>query len=424
MTIAVATQELSKEYRLGETHQLQMFGEVLLDALKRPFSRKKRTRSESFWALRDVSLEIQEGEIIGIIGPNGAGKSTFLKLLSRITYPTKGSVTINGRLSSLLEVGTGFHEEMTGQENIYLNGAILGMSKKEIDSKLDAIVEFAGVEKFLHTPIKRYSSGMRLRLGFAVAAHLDSEILIIDEVLAVGDAEFQKKCLSKMNELQSCGRTVLLVSHNLYTVESLCSRAIWLDQGQVRRDGPPQEVICEYLNRFAHQRETQVDLSQISPRRGNGKCLLTGVEFLDQDGQPKEMIRSGDALTIRLSYQVNDQLVAPLFCIKLTTESGQLVTDLSTWGFGMNLPSLELGEGTIDFEIDFLNLMPGEYFLTLSVLADGRFHYDTLDECLRFPVERSNYFKSGRGIDKQFGLVFFPGRWRSPVPKSPQEVFS
>src|SRR5206468_10115511 len=200
-------------------------------------------KPETIWALKDVSFKVQEGEVLGIIGRNGAGKSTLLKVLSKITYPTSGKMKVNGRLAALLEVGTGFHGELSGRENIFLNGSILGMTRKEIEAKLDAIVSFAGVERFLDTPVKHYSSGMFLRLGFAVAAHLEPDVLLVDEVLAVGDAAFQKKCLNAMDEMRSGGRTVLFVSHNLAAVENLCSRALWIDNGQIRLDGKPKDVI-------------------------------------------------------------------------------------------------------------------------------------------------------------------------------------
>src|SRR6267154_954903 len=235
MTRSLEIQGLSKRYRLGQAQHDQMLRERLVEMIKRPWGDRKE--AESIWALRDVSFDADEGEVIGIVGRNGAGKSTLLKILSRITYPTSGEVKVNGRVASLLEVGTGFHDELTGRENIYLNGSILGMRKREVEERFDAIVDFSGVEQFIDTPIKHYSSGMRLRLGFAVAAHLEPDVLIVDEVLAVGDAGFQKKCIQAMEGLRNSGRTVLFVSHNLAAVENLCSRGIWIDAGKVRMDG-------------------------------------------------------------------------------------------------------------------------------------------------------------------------------------------
>jgi lipopolysaccharide transport system ATP-binding protein len=250
MSDSIQVEHLSKEYRLGKMSQGTMLRERLANFLTNPFA-KETVSAESIWALKDVSFAIQEGEIVGIVGRNGAGKSTLLKVLSKITYPTSGRVRVRGRVASLLEVGTGFHEELTGRENIQLNGSILGMKQREVEAKLDQIIEFAGVARFIDTPIKRYSSGMRLRLGFAVAAHLDPDVLIVDEVLAVGDAGFQKKCLSVMEDLRKGGRTVLFVSHNMAAVENLCSRGIWIDSGRVREDGPTHGVIASYLSSFA-----------------------------------------------------------------------------------------------------------------------------------------------------------------------------
>src|SRR5258707_6915943 len=250
MNDSIRVEQLSKQYLLGKASQQTMLRERLVSFIKNPFA-KETAVADTLWALREVSFCVKEGEVVGIIGRNGAGKSTLLKILSKITYPTTGRVKVCGRVASLLEVGTGFHEELTGRENIFLNGSILGMKQREVEAKLDQIIEFAGVERFIDTPIKRYSSGMRLRLGFAVAAHLDPDILIIDEVLAVGDAGFQKKCLNAMEDLRSGGRTVLFVSHNMAAVENLCTRAIWIDDGRLREDGPVQRVIESYMATFA-----------------------------------------------------------------------------------------------------------------------------------------------------------------------------
>jgi hypothetical protein len=305
---------------------------------------------------------------------------------------------------------------MTGRENIYLNGSILGMRKREIDARLDEIIDFSGVERFIDTPIKRYSSGMKLRLGFAVAAHLEPEILLVDEVLAVGDAQFQNKCLSKMGDMHTGGRTVLFVSHNLAAVENLCPRTIWIDQGRVRRDGPSSEVIREYLSCFAQDHRSHLDLSKSAGRRGSGPCRITGATLLDSDGHLKEVIRSGDSLTLRIAYRALEPLRDPHFGIRLSTESGLLISDMSTWSLGLDTPHLGPGEGTIDIEIDFLNLMPGEFLLTLWwIQGDGSGPYDILENCMRFHVHPSDYYKSGRGIDSKFGLVFFPGRCGTPM---------
>lgn len=247
----ISVRNLGKKYRLGATLSPDTLRDHIMGAAGRIFGRgdgeMRRTRNEEFWALKDVSFDVRQGEVLGIIGPNGAGKTTILKILTGITEPTEGEVRMKGRVGSLLEVGTGFHQELTGRENIYMNGAILGMTRAEINAKFDEIVAFAGVEKFLDTPVKRYSSGMRVRLGFAVAAHLEPEILLIDEVLAVGDAAFQKKCLGKMDEVAKGGRTVLFVSHNMVAVQSLCGRGIWLNDGKIVEEGQAGMVVSNYM---------------------------------------------------------------------------------------------------------------------------------------------------------------------------------
>ena len=260
---------------------------------------------EEFWALRDVSFEVKRGEVLGIIGRNGAGKSTLLKILSRITEPSEGRVTIKGRVASLLEVGTGFHPELTGRENIYLNGAILGMTRAEIRRKFDEIVAFADIEKFLDTPVKRYSSGMYVRLAFAVAAHLEPEILIVDEVLAVGDVEFQKKCLGKMSAVASGGRTVLFVSHNLTAIESLCRSCIALHRGRVSRTGSPADVLDAYFG-GVHTVKGQIDLSSFDNREGEGRVRFAGLRLADGHGMIIDRPKSGQTLEIYLKLSGSD----------------------------------------------------------------------------------------------------------------------
>jgi lipopolysaccharide transport system ATP-binding protein len=413
MAESIQVERLGKRYRIGKLQHETMLREALVNLFRGSLRRKKQADS-TFWALQDVTFNVRVGEVVGIIGRNGAGKSTLLKLLARITQPTAGVVRARGRVASLLEVGTGFHEELSGRENIFLNGSILGMKRKEVNAKLDAIIEFAGVQRFIDTPIKRYSSGMRLRLGFAVAAHLEPDVLLVDEVLAVGDAAFQKKCLATMDELRSGGRTVLFVSHNMEAVENLCPRTIWIDSGRIRKDGASAEIIPEYLRTFAHAQQRGLDLREYEHRRGTGEARVTGVEFFTKEGEPKEIIRSGDGLLLRLHYEAEHAIVEPHFGFRLTTELGTMITDVSTWSTGLEIPQLEPGEGSIDLEIDFLNLMPGRYYLTLWIQGTGPVHYDILDNCMVFDVETTNYYRSGRGISSKFGLVFFPCRWHPP----------
>jgi len=400
---SVVVHDLSKRYVLG-SGQL-MLREVIMNAIRRPAETKE------IWALRGVSFTIGRGELVGIIGRNGAGKSTLLKLLSRITYPTGGTVRVTGRVGSLLEVGTGFHEELSGRENVYLNGAILGMKKREIDRKLDEIVEFADVERFIDTPIKRYSSGMRMRLGFSVAAHLDTDILFVDEVLAVGDVGFQRKCLGAMGDLRSKGRTVLFVSHNMSAVEHLCPRSIWIEGGQVREDGPSSDVLRHYMGMFSTPETASLDLTNATNRRGSGAVRYTSLAFLGPDGRAQDLIRSGDGLRVRLYYEASEKVVNPIFGFQLFSAAGVFLTDVSTWNLGVEIPVLHPGRGYLDLAVDSLNLMPGRYFLSLWLTSPDGTRHDVLEHVAALDIESSNYYKSGRGIDSRFGIIALPCRW-------------
>ena len=412
---SIRVENLSKEYRLGKRNQDNMLRERLVNFLRNPFAKDADT-GETLWALRDVSFSVKEGEVVGIIGRNGAGKSTLLKVLSKITYPSAGHVKVRGRVASLLEVGTGFHEELSGRENIYLNGSILGMKKREVEAKLDEIVEFAGVERFIDTPIKRYSSGMRLRLGFAVAAHLDPDILIVDEVLAVGDAGFQKKCMGLMHDLRSGGRTVLFVSHNMAAVENLCTRAIWIDKGQIQADGDTRPIIQSYLATFTDPQQAGTDLALIEKRQGTGDIRYTRMELLSQDGQLQSLTRSGDKLTVRLHYQAEKPAAYPSFGLRLYTDMGTLVTDTSTWHHGIEIPVVPLGEGYIDLELDFVNLLPATYYFSLWISGkDGTPDatvYEGVEYCAKLEIGTSNVYRSTRIIDSRYGIVYFPQRWK------------
>ena len=406
---------LSKRYRLGEFSADTTLREVIMGAIAK-LGRRERQQEQNVWALRDVSFEVKQGEVLGIIGRNGAGKSTLLKLLSRITYPTSGTVKVGGRVASLLEVGTGFSEELTGRENIYLNGSILGMKKKEIGQRFDHIVEFSGIGQFIDTPIKRYSSGMRLRLGFAVAAHLSPEILLVDEVLAVGDADFQKKCLDTMDGLRTSGRTVLFVSHNMAAVESLCTRCIWIEAGRLRADGEARTVVSDYMKTFAKISTGRVNLEKIESRSGNQEGIFTSLEFLNEAGETTNYIRSGDRVTIRLHYRAHKKLRDLVVGISFHTEYGTLLAASNNWATGDDIPLADPGEGFADFEIDCLYLLPGRYYLSLW-LGKSDHQHDVLKNCIAFDVEPSDFYRSGRGIESRFGLMFFPSRWKSHPPE-------
>lgn len=413
MTRSLEISGLSKRYLLGAPKHDQMLRERLIGMLKRPFGREPK---ESIWALKDVSFTAEVGEVLGIIGRNGAGKSTLLKILSRVTYPTSGTATANGRVASLLEVGTGFHDELTGRENVYLNGSILGMKKREIEQRFDAIVDFSGVEQFIDTPIKRYSSGMRLRLGFAVAAHLEPDVLIVDEVLAVGDAGFQKKCVNAMEGLRNSGRTVLFVSHNLAAVENLCSRGIWIDGGTIRMDGETKEVIAAYMGSFAGERTSGLNLEDIDNRLGSGEIRYTGLEYRNLDGTPYAMTRSGDGVVLRLHYRAKAPVRDPGFGFRLYSDMGTLLTEVGHRLHGIHIAKVEPGDGYIDVEIDSLNLVPGAYSISLWITgAGGKPVYDG-DVRIALEIEAADVYRSGRMLDSTHGLVYFPQRWKVGKP--------
>jgi lipopolysaccharide transport system ATP-binding protein len=409
MTETITVENLSKSYELGALQQETQLRDHLVNFLRAPF--RRRRPKDILWALRDVSFKVNEGEVVGIIGRNGAGKSTLLKILSKITYPTSGRVRARGRVASLLEVGTGFHEELTGRENIFLNGSILGMKKREVTAKLDAIVAFSGVERFIDTPIKRYSSGMRLRLGFAVAAHLEPDVLIVDEVLAVGDAAFQKKCLSAMQDLRGGGRTVLFVSHNMAAVENLCSRGIWIANGQVCMDGSTHDVIEAYMGSFASGDSAGGALA-VDGRRGHGEIQYTRVEFLSKTGELQSVTRAGKGIVIRFHYHAREAIERPSFGFQVLTDLGTLVTDSSTWLHGLDIPLVPPGDGHIDLEIDSLNLLPGRYYINLWLDSLIQQHvYDSVESAVHLDIEEAPVYNSSRRIDNRYGIVYFPQRW-------------
>jgi lipopolysaccharide transport system ATP-binding protein len=409
MSAAITIEKVSKQYQIGRANL------TLREHLTNLFSLKflgKKEPEETIWALRNLSMSVERGETVGIIGRNGAGKSTLLKVICKITYPTSGQVRVNGRIASLLEVGTGFHEELTGRENIYLNGSILGMPKKEVKRQLDAIVEFSGVEKFIDTPIKRYSSGMRLRLGFAVAAHLEPDILIIDEVLAVGDAAFQKKCIDAIERLRAAARTILFVSHNLTAVENLCERCVWVDNGEVRMDGESRTVIRDYMGSVRESQTASAALEGAQNRRGNGKIRFTGIEFLSLDGLAQKVIRAGDPVVFRFHYHASEAVPYPSFGFRMHTDMDVLVTDTSTSHHGIYIASINPGEGYVDLEIDCLNLLAAKYTLSLWLTdMQGVLVYDQIERAVTFEVDTANLYQSGRIIDSRFGIVFFPQKW-------------
>jgi lipopolysaccharide transport system ATP-binding protein len=336
--LVLRAEGVSKRYRIGQREPYKALRDVLSDALRAPVRlRRRRAEPESIWALRGVSFEMQRGEVLGLIGANGAGKSTLLKILSRITEPTEGRVVLSGRVGSLLEVGTGFHPELTGRENIYLNGTILGMRRVEINERFDEIVAFSGMERFLDTPVKRYSSGMQVRLAFAVAAHLEPEILLVDEVLAVGDAAFQEKCLGKMRDVTREGRTVVFVSHNLVAMRSLCPRALVLEGGGLVFDGHTDEAVHRYLGHGGQPQAAVVEEEELQARVTASHVFgetpyfrCTRVAVLDEGGTPTSSFRSDEEITIAIDYTVLSPVSGLRLFATLTDENQATVLRTET----------------------------------------------------------------------------------------------
>lgn len=419
MSTAISVEGLGKEFRLGQAHGSNMLREVLVDLVRSSYRRRPKT-TRSIWALKDVSFSLQAGEVLGIVGRNGAGKSTLLKVLSRITRPTTGRVRITGKVASLLEVGTGFHEELTGRENIYLSGCILGMQKRQIDARLDEIVAFAEIEQFLDTPIKRYSSGMRMRLGFAVAAHLESDILIVDEVLAVGDGEFQRKCLQTMTDLNTSGRTVLFVSHNVAAVQSLCTRAIWIESGRLRGDGTPQEIIKSYVSTFSAADGNATDLRSVRDRTGTGDVRFTRIEYRTVDCSDLTSVSCGDSFVIRMYFEAARDVVSPIFGIEIQNSLGIMAAHVHTYNSGYDIDVLPAGPGYIDVRLSDVNLLPDRYVLSLYAANLGYHFHDVVPQCAALEIQASNRYGLMRGLVKS-PLVIFDCRWRHGrgVPAAP-----
>lgn len=416
---AINVEGVSKCYRIGlEDEVSDTFIEAAFNFFKSPLRNYRKYRSlykfndidpenaemtpDILWALRDVSFDVKEGESVGIIGKNGSGKSTLLKIISRITSPTKGQVTFNGKISSLLEVGTGFHPELTGKENIFLNGTILGMRKEEIVQKYDEIVEFSGVEKFINTPVKRYSSGMRVRLAFSVAAHLDPEILLIDEVLAVGDMEFQKKCLGKMEDVTQKGRTVLFVSHQMAAVEQLCDRVIWINEGTVMCSGPSTEVISKYLNYGSLQNiGLNGDLSLFKRELGLEPIVVRGV-INDAPFKRHHFVKPFKPLRIELELDLPRPLNRVAVAINFKNFREETIIGFNTrWIMG-NIDLTEKGSYTVTFELDKLPLVSNTFQLFLG-LRSNNIMIDNLRKVIVVEVLREDVYGTGEIPNKEQG---------------------
>lgn len=415
---AIVAENISKRYRIGLKEQMyDSLAGALVSWIKYPLSNYNRLRKLSkfdenghaediIWALKDISFEVPEGEVLGIIGRNGAGKSTLLKILSRITDPTTGVIKIKNKISSLLEVGTGFHPELTGRENIYLNGTIIGMSKKEIDKKFDAIVDFSGVEKFIDTPIKRYSTGMKVRLAFAVAAHIEPEILIIDEVLAVGDIEFQKKCLGKMESVAKQGRTVLFVSHNMDTVLSLCNRTILLEDGKILLDGDTKSVIQEYREKFVSVQK-HINIRDRTDREGSGIIKAVDFKILNGQGNPVKYLESGEDYIFDLQYEnySNQKLNNVAVSIDLYDERNVRVLLFRTSFTNSNIV-LHENKGFVRCIVKDLPLANGHYTFSIYIIRAEVEVLDWIKDAYSIYVSGGDYFGTGnQGIPENCKIL-------------------
>jgi len=409
---AIRIENLSKRFTIGVAKaQHDTLRDQIVSGLDSLFHPRRCTSkpADIFWALKEISLEIKKGEVVGIIGRNGAGKSTLLKILSRITEPTSGFAEIHGRVASLLEVGTGFHHELSGRENIYLNGAILGMKKAEIERKFDEIVAFSEVEQFIDTPVKHYSSGMYVRLAFAVAAHMEPEILLIDEVLAVGDTAFQRKCLGKMNDVaRQEGRTILFVSHNMAAVESLCDVAYMLESSELVQSGKPVEVVESYLS--SCRMVSSVPLTERKDRAGNGRLRCTDLALQSDDQRPIEVVQSGKNVQFSVDYKSTDgELKNVEMSIDIFAQTGQCMLILNSGMVGATFDAVpEAGRFTC--RVERFPLSPGQYFMTLFCKVNGNIA-DWIKQAAVLTVEAGDFFGSGRLPPPTHGGFLVPQSW-------------
>jgi lipopolysaccharide transport system ATP-binding protein len=405
--IAIRAENISKQYQIGTVPELRhdTLRDRVVESLTRYWQNgHNRSNDTMIWALKDISFEVSPGEIIGVIGRNGAGKSTLLKILARITKATTGIVEIHGNIGSLLEVGTGFHPELTGRENVYLNGAILGMRKAEIQRQFDAIVDFAGIEKFIETPVKRYSSGMYVRLAFAVAAHLDTDILLVDEALAVGDASFQQKSMGKLNEASKSGRTILLVSHNMGLISRLATRVLCIENGKSHFFGDASGAISSYLQNDSNSSRQR--LSQHTNRLPGMTTALLSARIIDGKGRDRHVFSTGDVWCLEVEYSCKDGVRLAGASFDILTTAGMLVGSWSTF-MGSLPPHSIPSSGKIMFRLPELPLCPGDYSVNVALAIDQRYLYDKVANALTFSVERSDPRGTGYFLTRNHGVCAF-----------------
>jgi len=419
MSSIIEVKNLGKKYRIGERQSYLALRDILTNLVKSPLhwtkgkvgGKSDDVDKNEFWALEDINFNIEKGEVVGVIGRNGAGKSTLLKILSQITPPTTGEVRLGGRVGSLLEVGTGFHPELTGRENIFLNGAILGMRKKEIESKLDEIIEFAEIEKFIDTPVKRYSSGMYVRLAFSVAAHLEPEILLIDEVLAVGDAEFQKKCLGKMGDItKKDGRTIIFVSHNMGAIRNLCNKCLYLEDGQIKQIGKTNDVVNSYI--FKNSDISEIDILPHHHVQGNNKAQINKVSVVDSRNNLNNSFLINEKISFNIDYTVKDiSKKLSFWIIVFDNDRSPLISSFQK-DYGILIDPV-FGECSLSVTFDEVGLLPGFYSVSFGIFShDGLISWefaDWVDHCLSINI--SEAFVDGKPYDGRWGKIDKKAIW-------------
>jgi len=402
VTPAITVQGVSKSFRIYKERN---------QSLKSALLRRRRAAFEEFWALKNVNLEIPEGQTFGLMGHNGSGKSTLLKCIAKILQPDKGSIVSVGRMAAMLELGSGFHPELTGRENVYLNGSILGMSRKELDGKFEAITEFAGVGAFIDQPVKSYSSGMYVRLGFSVAIHVEPDILLVDEILAVGDMQFQERCREKFAEFKDQGHTIVVVSHGLGEMRTLCDRAAWLDHGEVVDVGHAALIVDRYIDAGHNARKVVSG----GTRHGSGEIQVEKIELIDRRRLDSRQFRTGDEMTVRLHWRAPRRVDRPVFSVSLTSLEGVHVWSHHTWD-AEYIPESLLGQGSIDVRIPAIPLQPGTFDVNSSIVDDGLAHsFDQWAKAVRFDVTLGFPRESG-------GLVAMHSSWGNLQPPTSMDL--
>ena len=390
---AISVENVSKRFRMYRERN---------QSLKAALMRGKRATYDEFWALRDVSFDIPEGSTFGLIGENGSGKSTLLKCIAKILKPNQGQVITRGRLAALLELGSGFHPELSGRENVFLNGSILGLGRKELEHKFDEIVDFSGIEEFIDQPVKNYSSGMYVRLGFAIAINIDPEILLVDEILAVGDAAFQQKCMEKFADYRRAGKTVVIVSHAMGSMRSMCDHAAWLRKGHLVEVGTTEKTVDDYID--ATHVERPVEVAADPNRWGSGEAVITDVELINAAGARTSRFRTGEKFTVKMDFEFRERIDKPVFGLAITTLDGVYL-----WAFhsrdGEFVPDSVQGKGSVEMSVPALMLQPGTFEVTASIVDYSTTHtFDFLRNCTRFDVDLGHPRESG-------GPVVLGGSW-------------